>query len=75
MGRKKSEQFEVTTYEMARDFYDALLLRNPVERLHYILSLYPELWYCTQENLAGLLGLARETVCLTLKKLRRITQA
>jgi transcription initiation factor IIE alpha subunit len=58
--------FEVNTTEKAYDFYQALLLKSPYERILFLFECYPELKELTHERLAELIGLERETVTRTL---------
>lgn len=68
----KEGAFEIDSFEKALRFIEAMRWPRAEDRLSAIFEYYPELWDETHESLAGLIGLARETVTRTLKGMRSL---
>lgn len=61
------------TEENALDFYHAMLFCRAADRLAYISEIYPEILSFTHQRIAELIGVERETVTRTIKKLRSLS--
>ena len=61
-------KFQIDTLEKALNVIEAMRMRQPAERVDYIVNLYPELLKCTHEHIAEILGLSRESVTRGMKE-------